>query len=323
MEYCSTEGATIRLSFRFGTLSCCALLLAACTSAQNVPVSLISDTAGGETPASTAITSSTVATTTVTSPTETAPEIGSPSSEIPTVMSITDGDTIRVDYEGVEEPLRLIGINAPEGGECMAGEATARLTELLASQTVALESDVSDRDQFDRLLRYVYLGDQFVNELLVREGLAIARRYEPDTSMATVLEAAQAQAEAEELGMWAPDACGVAVSGDISIGAIRYDADGNDNNNLNDEWVEIANIGSVAIDLTGWGVKDESATHRYLFPNGYVLAAGASVRLHTGCGTDSELWLYWCNTGSAIWNNTGDTVFVLDPSGNIIVSKSY
>lgn len=47
------------------------------------------------------------------------------------------------------------------------------------------------------------------------------------------------------------------------------------------------------------------------------------MRLHTGCGTDAVGALYWCNTGSAVWDNAGDTVFLRDPAGNIAVSKSY
>ena len=70
-------------------------------------------------------------------------------------------------------------------------------------------------------------------------------------------------------------------------------------------------------------MKDESASHRYNFSSGFSLDAGATVRLHTGCGTDTTSYLYWCNTGSAIWNNSGDTVFILDPNGNIVDSKSY
>jgi micrococcal nuclease len=239
------------------------------------------------------------------------------------VVSITDGDTIKVSIGGVVEPLRLIGINAPEGGECMAAEATARLTALVGGKSVRLESDVSDRDIYDRLLRYVYIDSVFVNETLVREGLAIARRYEPDTAKAVVLEAAQTQSEADQVGMWAPDACGVASTADIRVGTIRYDADGNDNENLNDEWIEIVNAGTGTVDMTGWGVKDESASHRYNFPNGFTLAGGGTVRLHTGCGTDTASYLHWCNTGSAVWNNSGDTVFILDPSGNIVDSLSY
>lgn len=239
------------------------------------------------------------------------------------VLSITDGDTMRVLIHGVNEPLRLIGINAPEDGECLSSEAARRLGELVESPPIVLESDVSDRDQHGRLLRYAYAGGVFVNEVLVEEGLAIARRYEPDTARAAELEAAQARAETNGLGMWAPDACGDPSSGAIQIGDIHPDADGDDNLNLNDEWVEVVNAGTGRVDLTGWSLKDESASHRYEFPSGFTLEAGATVRLHTGCGDDSSASLFWCSQGSAVWNNSGDTVFVLDPSGNVVASRSY
>jgi hypothetical protein len=47
------------------------------------------------------------------------------------------------------------------------------------------------------------------------------------------------------------------------------------------------------------------------------------VRLRTGCGVDGTADLYWCESGSAVWNNAGDTVFVLDPNGNIVATRSY
>ena len=123
--------------------------------------------------------------------------------------------------------------------------------------------------------------------------------------------------------MWDPTACGAVSSGTIEIGEVHYDAAGNDNDNLNDEWVELINPANPAADLTGWSVKDESATHRYRFPDGFSLPEGQTVRLHTGCGEDTATALYWCNRGSAVWNNSGDTVFVIDPNGNVVVSASY
>ena len=239
------------------------------------------------------------------------------------MVSVTDGDTIRVRVGGIDERLRLIGINAPESGECYSDEATAALVDLVEGRDVRLERDVSDRDQFGRLLRYVVANGVFVNERLVAEGTALARRYPPDTARADTLEAAQQQAEADGRGLWADDACGAAATGNIAIGEIRFDADGNDNFNLNDEWIELANRGTAPVDLSGWGVKDESASHRYEFPAGFTLDPRAVLRLHTGCGSDDGASLYWCNEGSAVWNNSGDTVFVLDPSGNIVVSQRY
>lgn len=102
--------------------------------------------------------------------------------------------------------VRLIGIDAPEDGSVLAQEATAYMEELVLGEDVRMVIDVSDRDRFGRLLRYIYVGDLFVNEEMVRVGLAIAKRYEPDTAMASVLEAAQGGAEQAALGLFSPAA---------------------------------------------------------------------------------------------------------------------
>ena len=184
------------------------------------------------------------------------------SGQLVTVVGVTDGDTLSVRLDGAVESLRLIGINTPETGECYAQQATDRLVQLVQGTEVRLVTDVSERDEFGRLLRYVYAGDVFVNDVLVREGYALARRYEPDIAMAARLEASQAAAEAERRGLWAANVCGPAAVGSVEVSAIRYDAAGNDNENKNDEWVELRNLGSGPLDLTGWSVKDESASHR-------------------------------------------------------------
>jgi endonuclease YncB( thermonuclease family) len=240
------------------------------------------------------------------------------------VTAVTDGDTIRVlALPDGEKAVRLIGIDAPETGECMAAEAAARLEVLILNEQVRLELDASDRDQYGRLLRYVYLGSVLVNEVLVREGLALARRFEPDVAYADAFETAQDAAQAARVGMWASDACGPATGAAVSFGVLHYDAEGGDDTNPNDEWFELINQGDSAVDLTGWVVRDESAAHRYSFPAGFTLNAGGSVRVHTGCGADTAADLHWCVQGSAVWNNDGDTAFLLDPSGNIVAHEGY
>ncbi|MGH3650040.1 MAG: lamin tail domain-containing protein [Acidimicrobiia bacterium] len=241
------------------------------------------------------------------------------------VSNVVDGDTIDVLLDGGrEERVRLIGTNSPEGGECFAAEATAGLTGLVLGQTVYLEPDVSDRDQFGRLLRYVWTADdRFVNAVSVAEGWAIARDYPPDTARSAELQAAEESARASGSGLWASDACGTAAAADIRILDVEYDAAGNDNFNLNGEWVEITNREDSVVELTDWVLKDESASHRYPFPRDFSLRPGAAVRVFTGCGQDTDDALYWCATGSAVWNNSGDTAFLLDPDGNIVFSYSY
>jgi micrococcal nuclease len=249
--------------------------------------------------------------------------------EVATVTAVVDGDTIDVMIDGRgPDTVRLIGINAPEDGECLARESGTALAELLAGEEgtkgpFTMTGDVSNRDQYGRLLRYLWLEDgTFVNEFMVRWGGAIARDYPPDSSHAARLAAAQALAEADLAGLWVPDACGTATKAEIAISGMHPDAAGNDHENRNDEWVDLTNTGTTTVDMTGWVLKDESSTHRFHFPPTFALAAGAEVRIYTGCGTQIETELHWCN-GSAVWNNDGDTAFLLDNAGNIVDSRSY
>lgn len=100
--------------------------------------------------------------------------------ETATVVDIIDGDTIDVMLDGQRERVRYIGMNTPERDEPCYTEATAANAALVRNKTVTLVKDKSETDIYDRLLRYVYVGDTFVNAELVREGYAEAVLYEPD-----------------------------------------------------------------------------------------------------------------------------------------------
>jgi micrococcal nuclease len=118
------------------------------------------------------------------------------------VVRVTDGDTIRVDFHGAEYNVRYIGINTPEishsadqTDDPCGQDATEANRQLVEGQTVRLERDSSDTDQYGRLLRYIYVGDTFVNEVLVREGWAEAVRYAPDTREFENFRALEQEAE--------------------------------------------------------------------------------------------------------------------------------
>lgn len=123
--------------------------------------------------------------------------------EVATVLYVFDGDTIEVDFGGTTERVRLIGINSPEIGECWADEAGDILEALLPEGSeVGMTVDVSERDQFGRLLRYLWVGSMSVNEELVRRGAAGSRRYPPDTALSDRFDAAQDEARAGGRGIW-------------------------------------------------------------------------------------------------------------------------
>lgn len=324
-----------------------AVIVSACAGPSSVsdPPGETGTTPGPTASAQNATTSSTttiVTTTSVTAPSTfpqadglLAPPVAGPSgdpgqplvgdAEPVTVASITDGDTIRVSAEGsTDTPVRLIGINSPESGECYAEEAALALAALVpVGSSIGMTRDVSEVDDFGRLLRYLWLGGMSMNEEMVRRGVAISRRYPPDTAMAERLERAQADARESQLGLWAPDACGPRSDAVLNIVALEYDAPGDDSQNLNEEWIVIRNDGVSLVDLTGWGIKDESAGNRYRFPDTFTLAPGESVTVRSGCGDDFGTDLFWCSVGAAIWNNDGDTAFLLDPNGSTHATRSY
>lgn len=128
------------------------------------------------------------------------------------VIRVVDGDTIIVDRGMGDERLRYVGIDAPESVkpgspvEFMGHEASAANGVLVEGREVVLERDVSDRDRFDRLLRYVWLRDGsgwlLVNLELVRQGYASAVSFPPDIFLQDELRAAERVAREAGLGLW-------------------------------------------------------------------------------------------------------------------------
>lgn len=119
--------------------------------------------------------------------------------EIGYVSRVIDGDTVELENE---ERVRLIGIDTPERGEYYFEEATERLRELVEGEEVILENDVENRDRYDRLLRYIYFDDLFINLILVEEGFARAYPYDPNLRYEDEFAEAEERARENGLGIW-------------------------------------------------------------------------------------------------------------------------
>ncbi len=234
------------------------------------------------------------------------------------VTNVIDGDTIRVRLGGQDNSVRLLGVDTPETGEPFAAEATAALSSLVAGETVRLETDVQEYDQYGRLLAYVWVEDgrtwQMTNETMLLLGLATIYTVPPNVKYVERLRRAQGTAQATGAGVW-----GTAGTPPLEIVSVDYDAPGNDNSNLNEEYVTFRVL--VSGSLIGYAVEDQTG-HRYEFAD-RVFQRDQVFRLRTGAGTDTQTDLYWGKTGTAVWNNAGDTVKVLDYSGHIVTSYSY
>lgn len=121
------------------------------------------------------------------------------------VTRVIDGDTIEI--EGGQK-VRYIGIDTPETVDprkpvqCFGKEASAKNKELVEGKKVRLEKDITDMDKYGRLLRYVYVGDTFINLELVKQGYASSYSYPPDIKFQNVFLQAQQEAQAKDLGFW-------------------------------------------------------------------------------------------------------------------------
>jgi micrococcal nuclease len=125
---------------------------------------------------------------------------------------VIDGDTVDVIINGSEERVRLIGIDTPETKkrdspiECFGPEATAFTQQLLPVGTpVYIERDVVNRDDFGRLLGYLYRADDgiFVNYEIMRQGFAQPLSIPPNDTFAKLFADAARAAEADDAGLWA------------------------------------------------------------------------------------------------------------------------
>jgi micrococcal nuclease len=257
-----------------------------------------------------------------------------------TVVEVVDGDTMDVRFpDGEVERVRLLGVDTPEvhtatdpaewegvpetdsGWEWLRdwGHKSSEFarTELAGTDvTVRTDPEADRRGGYGRLLVYLSEDGESFNRQLLDQGYA--RLYDTAFSKRATYASAEEAARANDVGVWGYEA---SEPSGFAVTEIHEDAVGNDHENLNDEYVEFTNTGDETLDLSGWTVSDE-ADHSYVFPDGFALGPGESVTLYTGSGTDGDTELYW-GSGSAIWNNAGDTIVVTTDDGELALERTY
>lgn len=241
-----------------------------------------------------------------------------------TIIEVVDGDTIKTDNN---ETIRLLHVNTPEKGEKCYQEAMARLKELVENRKIWLERDMENEDKYNRKLRYVFLSenidpknyDGFVNLMIIREGYASLLMIEPNTKYEQVFKRAFNDASQEEGCIWGSKSI---YFGCFSVEQFHYNAEGNDCENANDEYVILKNS-CDDIDMTGWTIKD-SSRHVYNFKD-FIAKKDIAFTLHSGYGNNNETDLFW-NANlkcPSIWNNDHDSLFLRDIDDNLVLQYIY
>lgn len=228
------------------------------------------------------------------------------------LLAVIDGDTVVVDSNLGPRTVRLIGIDAPEmrrpqgGPEPFGVEARAFLEQLLPPGTpVWVETDLVTTDAYGRLLAYLYRADPEgawtvhdeaalqVNLAVAEAGLASALTIEPNRTYADLYEAAVAAAEAAGLGRWGGSPF---VTADWPAGPILIWCALVNPSTPNDEageWVSV--LLRVPLDTRGYVLYDDGSKTRF--------------RLPAGVQPPGELRVD--NPGRGVWNNGGDTIYLM------------
>jgi endonuclease YncB( thermonuclease family) len=270
---------------------------------------------------------------------------------------IADGDTIRVvladDPHRAIKTIRFTGINAMElhryskyadrrVGECHGIEATSLVEHFIRRShwRVRVAAQRAASMSGKRLRRSVWVNVdgrwQDLARLEMEAGLALwlpnGTEYAHNREYHELAEqAAQAQR-----GLYDPDACGVGPDQDLPVSvSVNWDADGNDRQNLNGEWVDIHNAGARPLPLGGWWFRDSWLNYNhshipgYAFPASAAVPAGGTLRLYMGCGADGATELHWCQKTTVFENVTtrrtslGDGGYLFDPQGDLRASTTY
>ena len=271
------------------------------------------------------------------------------------VTFVADGDTIRVRPRGsgVVRTVRFTGINAMElrrfssrpsrrRGACHAVAAAAVVQRAVrrSHRVVRLAAQRSGSRTGGRLRRSVFarVGGAWVDvsRLVLERGLALWLPNAVENAHNLEYRLLAELVAAAHRGLYDPAGCGAGPDQDLPLGVtVNWDADGNDERNLDGEWIAVANGGPRDLPLAGWFVRDSwlnigaHGVPGYAFPAAARVPAGGSVRVHVGCGRDTPTDFHWCQRSSAFENVTydgrhlGDGGYLFDPQGDLRASMIY
>ena len=220
------------------------------------------------------------------------------------VDRIIDGDTLVINNQSV----RLLGINAPERDEDYSADAKKFLEELTLNKTARLEFGKERKDLYNRTLAYVFIDEKNINEELVRNGLA--NFYFPsgkDIFYSSFKNSwMKCMDNNKNLCKKSEGKCFECIELE------KLDE--------KEQEVVFYNNCSFDCDLTGWKIKDEGRKN-FVFP-GFVLKNNSDVKITVGDGINSGSELFWKNQ-KYVWTKSGDTLFLRDDGGKLILWMNY
>ncbi|WP_337287893.1 thermonuclease family protein [Candidatus Methylomirabilis sp.] len=234
--------------------------------------------------------------------------------ELVRVKRVYDGDTILLEDD---RTVRYLGINAPEYQEPFYLKAKRFNESLVLGLAIRLEFDQEKSDGRDRLLAYVYAGDQMVNARLIQEGLAHAFFIGPNRKHNALLLRLQAEAKQRKVGIWSSRG-GVK---DLKITTVHPTDPTKDDRYPS--YVRIASLSNATIRLADYALSNEG-DQRCRFPD-VSIDPGYTVIASSGSGSDGvdSRGQMVVHCSGLVWDEGEDTAFLKDPAGNLVDTFHY
>jgi len=241
--------------------------------------------------------------------------------ESPVVRRNYDGDTLTLENG---DKVRLSWVNTPElkppeayGKE--ARDLTQRLTE--GKQVQLILQGENPRDGYGRLLAGVQVEGQNLSIALLEEGLGHVFIIPPERYDIQPLLDAQARAKAAKKGIWTTDH----YQGALHITSFHANAAGDDRENVNGEYMRIANITNGPVNLISYKIAKQNGT-TFDLPN-VTIPAGYTVTVHSGHGApkddpNQQIAVY-LGSDVPVWNNDHDRVIIYDKYSKVVDSREH
>ena len=218
------------------------------------------------------------------------------------VERVIDGDTIVVENVSV----RLLGINSPERGEQYYKEAKEFLEGVVLNKTAMLKFGKEKQDRYNRTLAYVFVENKNLNLELIRNGFA--NFYFPSGKDIYYEDFKSAWEECEiNLCERSADECADC----IELEEFDYE----------NEIAVFYNKCGFDCELTEWEIKDEGRKS-FVFPK-FILGEGKNVKVIVSEeGVDNQDEIFW-RRNDYVWTDSGDTLFLRDVDGKLVLWESY
>lgn len=237
------------------------------------------------------------------------------------VVAVYDGDTVTLD---TGDKVRLRWVNTPElkPAEDYGIEARDAAKELILNKKVKLVYGQVQRDGYGRLIAGMRtLEGSDLSEHLLELGYGHLFVIPPDDTDLTGLIAAQEKARKGRRGIWSDPR----YQGDLHITSFHANANGDDRENPNGEYLRVCNVASRPIDLQGFKLTDISGD-TWELPS-IVLPPGNTVKLISGRGVNqadpsSQLEIY-LQTDGPVWNNSRDRATLYDRYGKVVDAREH